>query len=222
MADADARPLRLIVADDSPLLREGVVRVLRDRGFEVVAEAADYDELIRKVGGHRPHVAVVDIRMPPTKTDEGLRAAEEIAEKHPDIGILVLSEHLEPDYATRILDRGTPGRGYLLKETVTDFDAFGDAIRRVAGGGSVVDPAIVSQLFARTRQGDPLAELSGRERETLTLMAEGLSNSGIATRMLVSERTVETHVRNVFAKLDLPETTDDHRRVLAVLVYLRN
>ena len=213
--------LRLVVADDSVLLREGVVRVLTDRGFDVVAEAGDYDELIRKVGGHRPDVAVVDIRMPPTGQDEGLRAAEQLAETHPEMAVLVLSEYLESEFAARLLESGTPGRGYLLKETVTDFDAFATAIRRVAGGGSVVDPAIVNQLITRARNGDPLSELSEREREILGLMAEGLSNGGIANRLVVSERTVETHVRNVFGKLDLPETPDDHRRVLAALTYLR-
>ena len=221
MSEAENTVLRLVVADDSVLLREGVVRVLTDRGFDVVAEAGDYDELIRKVGGHKPDVAVVDIRMPPTGQDEGLRAAEQLAETHPEMAVLVLSEYLESEFAARLLESGTPGRGYLLKETVTDFDAFASAIRRVAAGGSVVDPAIVNQLITRAREGDPLSELSEREREILGLMAEGLSNGGIANRLVVSERTVETHVRNVFGKLDLAETPDDHRRVLAALTYLR-
>ncbi len=221
MSEAQNTVLRLVVADDSVLLREGVVRVLTDRGFDVVAEAGDYEELIRKVGGHKPDVAVVDIRMPPTGQDEGLRAAEQLAETHPEMAVLVLSEYLESEFAARLLESGTPGRGYLLKETVTDFDAFASAIRRVAAGGSVVDPSIVNQLITRAREGDPLSELSEREREILGLMAEGLSNGGIANRLVVSERTVETHVRNVFGKLDLPETPDDHRRVRAALTYLR-
>lgn len=221
VGEEDSRALRLVVAEDSALLREGVIRILTDRGFDVVGEAGDYDEVIRKVGAHKPDAALVDIRMPPTGQDEGLRAAEELAETHPEVGVLVLSEYLESEFASRLLDSGTPGRGYLLKETVTDFDAFAEAIRRVAAGGSVVDPAIVNRLIARARAGNPLAGLSDRERETLALMAEGLSNAGIAGRMVVSERTVETHVRNVFVKLELPETPDDHRRVLAALTYLR-
>jgi DNA-binding NarL/FixJ family response regulator len=221
MGEADAESRRVLIADDSVLLREGIASVLSQRGFDVVAQAGDYDELMRKVGGHKPDVALVDIRMPPTGSDEGLRAAQEIGERHPGVGVLVLSEYLEAEFATRLLEGGTPGRGYLLKQTVTELDSFTDAIERVAAGGSVVDPAIVSQLFRRTREADPLAELSERERAILALMAEGRSNRAIAERFVLSERTVETHTRNVFQKLGLDHTPDDHRRVLAVLAYLR-
>jgi DNA-binding NarL/FixJ family response regulator len=213
--------LKLVIADDSVLLREGVARVLEDRGFEVAGQAGDAEELMRKVGAHKPDVALVDIRMPPDHSDEGLRAADEIAERHPGIGVLVLSEYLEPDYAMRLLEAGAPGRGYLLKETVTDLDSFADAIRRVAAGQSVVDPLIVSRVMGRMREHDPLQELSEREREILSLMAEGRSNTGIAERLVVSDRTVETHVRSIFQKLELEHTPDDHRRVLAVIAYLR-
>jgi DNA-binding NarL/FixJ family response regulator len=213
--------LKLVIADDSVLLREGVARVLEDRGFEVAGQAGDAEELMRKVGAHQPDVALVDIRMPPDHSDEGLRAADEIAERHPGIGVLVLSEYLEPDYAMRLLEAGAPGRGYLLKETVTDLDSFADAIRRVAAGQSVVDPLIVSRVMGRLREHDPLQELSEREREILALMAEGRSNTGIAERLVVSDRTVETHVRSIFQKLELEHTPDDHRRVLAVIAYLR-
>lgn len=213
--------LRLVIADDSVLLREGIARVLAERGFEVAGQAGDAEELLRKVAGHKPDVAVVDIRMPPTGTDEGLRAADEIAERHPGVGALVLSEYLEPEYAMRLLEAGTPGRGYLLKATVRDLDSFADAIRRVAKGESVIDPTIVSRVMGRLRTEQPLAQLSGREREILELMAEGRSNAGIAERLVLSERTVESHVRSIFHKLDLGEAPDDHRRVLAVLAYLR-
>jgi DNA-binding NarL/FixJ family response regulator len=213
--------LRLVIADDSLLVREGIARVLAARGFEVVAEAGDGDELLRKVAGHRPDVAVVDIRMPPTGNDEGLRAAEEIARREPDVNVLVLSEYLEPRYATRLLESGTPGRGYLLKQTVTKADALADAVRRVAAGESVVDSTIVRRVIGRLRRDDPFAVLSDREREILALMAEGRSNRGIADHYVLSERTVEHHVASIFSKLGLPNTADDHRRVLAVLAYLR-
>lgn len=221
MAAQERPPLRLVIADDSLLLREGLAKVLAERGFETVAQAADGEELVRKVAGHRPDVAVVDIRMPPTGTDEGLRAAELIGERHPEVGVLILSDYLEPEYATRMLDAGRPGRGYLLKDTVTGLDGFAEAIRRVAAGESVVDAAIVRHVLGRRRDGGPLADLSGREREILALMAEGRSNRAIAEHLVLSERTVESHVASVFAKLELRNTPDDHRRVLAVLVYLR-
>jgi DNA-binding NarL/FixJ family response regulator len=214
-------PLRLVVADDSLLMREGITHALSSRGFDVVAQADNGDDLIRRIAGHRPDVALVDIRMPPTGTDEGLRAAELIAEAHPRVGVLVLSDHLEPEYATRLLQHGTPGRGYLLKDSVTDLDRFADAIRRVAAGESVVDPAIVRQILETLRVDDPLAGLSERELEILALMAEGRSNHAIAESFVISERTVETHIGRVFTKLGLEATPDDHRRVLAVLAFLR-
>jgi len=214
-------PLRLVVADDSPLLREGVVRVLSSRGFDVVAEAADAEDLVLKVGVHIPDVAVTDIRMPPTGTDDGLRAADIIAKHHPEVGVLVLSEYVEPQYAIRLIEQGAPGRGYLLKQTITDYDAFADGVRRVADGGSVLDPAIVQQIMERQRVEDPLESLSERELEILEMMAEGRSNRGIADHLVLSDRTVESHVRSVFRKLGLDDTPDDHRRVLAVIAYLR-
>jgi DNA-binding NarL/FixJ family response regulator len=214
------QPLRLVIADDSVLVREGITRALTSRGFEVVAQAGDGDELMRKVSGHSPDAAVVDIRMPPTGTDEGLRAAERIGEQNPGVGVLVLSEYLEPTFATRLLEHGTPGRGYLLKDSVTDLDRFADSIRRVAAGESVVDPAIIRRVLRTVRAADPFGELSEREREILALMAEGRTNHAIAQRLVLSERTVESHVGSVFTKLGLDTTPDDHRRVLAVLTYI--
>jgi DNA-binding NarL/FixJ family response regulator len=213
--------MRVVIADDTLLVREGIARLLTQRGFDVVAEARDGDELLRKVAGHKPDAAVVDIRMPPSGGDEGLRAAERLGRTHPAVGVLVLSEYLEPEYATRLLESGTPGRGYLLKETLTDGERFADAVRRVAAGESVVDPAIVRRVLGRLRQEDPLAELTEREREILALMAEGRSNQGIASSFVISERTVEGHVTSIFGKLGLANGPDDHRRVLAVLAYLR-
>jgi len=218
---APASPLRVVVADDSLLVREGITRALSARGFDIVAHAADGDEVVRKVAGHKPDVAVVDIRMPPTGTDEGLRAADRIGEHHAGVGVLVLSDYLEPAFATRLLESGTPGRGYLLKDSISDLDRFADAIRRVAAGESVVDSTIIRHVLGTLRADDPLAELSDREREILAFMAEGKSNHAIAERIVISERTVESHVGNVFQKLGLPNTADDHRRVLAVLAYLR-
>jgi DNA-binding NarL/FixJ family response regulator len=221
MTESDAAALRVVIADDSVLLREGLAELLATRGFEVVAQVGDGDELLRKVAGYHPDVALVDIRMPPTGTDEGLRAAERIANEHPGVGVLVLSDYLEPKYATRLLEAGTRGRGYLLKETVTDVDAFAAAIRRIAAGESVVDAAIVHRLFSRLHEHDPLDELSEREREILALMAEGRTNHGIAEQLFLSERTVESHVRRILNKLGVADTSDDHKRVLAVLTYLR-
>lgn len=211
---------RLVIADDSVLLREGIASLLRERGFDVVAQAGDSEELLRLVSGHEPDIVLVDIRMPPTGTDEGLRAADTIGERYPRTGVVVLSEHLEAEYAIRLLESGAPGRGYLLKRAITDVDSFIEAIRRVARGQSVVDPIIVKAAMQRLRSEDPLAQLSDREREILALMAEGRSNAGIAERLVVSERTVETHVRNIFRTLDFGHAPDDHRRVLAVLAYL--
>ncbi|MGE4428028.1 MAG: response regulator transcription factor [Solirubrobacteraceae bacterium] len=213
--------LTVIVADDSILIREGIGKALSARGIVVSAYAEDGEELLRKVAGHAPDAVVSDIRMPPTGTDEGLRAAALLAERAPSVGVLILSDHLEPEYATRLLEDGTPGRGYLLKETITDLDAFADAVRRVAAGESVVDPVIVRHVIGVLRADDPLAELSPREREILELMAEGRSNAAVAAELVISPRTVESHVSSLFGKLGLPDRPDDHRRVLAVLAYLR-
>lgn len=214
-------PLRVAVAEDSVLLREGMTRLLAECGLAVVGQAGDGDELLEIVKRHHPDVAIVDIRMPPTGTDEGLRAAARLADEHPTVGVLVLSDHLEPEYASRLLETGASGRGYLLKETIIEVDLLVDAIRRVASGESVVDPAIVRAVLTRLREHDPVDLLTTREREILSLMAEGRSNHAIAAHLVVSERTVETHIGSVFVKLKLPRTADDHRRVLAVLTFLR-
>jgi DNA-binding NarL/FixJ family response regulator len=213
--------MRLIVADDSLLFREGLARLLGELGFEVIAQTANADDLVRRVGGLKPDLAVVDIRMPPTFTDEGLRAALEIGERHPDVAVVVLSQYVESSYAIRLLEHGSAGRGYLLKDRVSDLDAFAESIRRVGNGGSVVDPEVVAALVGRSRQPGPLDDLSEREREILAQMAEGRSNTGICERLSLSPRTVESHVRTIFRKLDLHEAEDDHRRVMAVLTYLR-
>ena len=213
--------MRVVVADDSLLFREGLVRVLEDLGFEVVAQADNPTDLVRRVSGHRPDAALVDIRMPPTHSDEGLRAARVIGERHPEVGVVVLSQYLESDYAMRLLEGGTPGRGYLLKDRVADLEAFAEAVRRVGSGGSVVDPEVVALLVKRRDDSGPLAQLTPREREILGMMAEGRSNLGICERLVLSPRTVESHVSNIFGKLDLADAPDDHRRVLAVLTYLR-
>jgi DNA-binding NarL/FixJ family response regulator len=213
--------VRVVIADDSVLLREGVVRILAEAGFEVVGQAGNADELMLKVRSYSPDVAVVDIRMPPTHTDEGLKAAQEIREKHPGVGVLVLSQYIEPAYAMELLAESAEGVGYLLKDRVSDVHEFADAVRRVADGGSALDPAIVSHLVGRRRGDDPLGELTARESEVLGLMAEGRSNQGIAERLVVTERAVEKHVTSIFSKLKLPAATADHRRVLAVLAYLR-
>ena len=214
-------PLRIILGEDSVLLREALSSLLTQRGFDVVAQAGDAQELIRKTAAFKPDVAIVDIRMPPTFTDEGLRAAEEIGERLPGTGVLVLSQHLESEYAVELLEGRTHGRGYLLKDTVRDADALVDAVQRVAAGEPVVDSMIVSQLIGRRRTHDPLDELTERERETLSLMAEGRSNRAIAARLFLSDKTVESHVRSIFRKLGLDDRPDDHRRVLAVIAYLR-
>jgi DNA-binding NarL/FixJ family response regulator len=213
--------VRVVIAEDSVLLREGVARILADSGFEVVGQAGNADELMLKVRSYSPDVAIVDIRMPPTHTDEGLQAAHEIREKHPGVGVLVLSQYIEPAYAMELLAESAEGVGYLLKDRISDVQEFSDAVRRVADGGSALDPQIVSQLVGRRRGDDPLGELTPREREVLGLMAEGRSNQGIAERLVVTERAVEKHVTSIFSKLKLPAATADHRRVLAVLAYLR-
>jgi DNA-binding NarL/FixJ family response regulator len=216
-----APPIRVALADDSVLLREGVARLLTDAGFTVVSQAGDGDELVRNVMADPPDVAIVDIRMPPTQTDEGLRAAHRIRAEHPEIGVLVLSQYVETDYAMDLISEGAAGLGYLLKDRVSNVQEFTDAVRRVGAGGSVIDPEVVSRLVGRARRASPLDALTEREREVLTLMAEGRSNQAISERMFLSPKTVEGHVRNIFTKLDLTDTHDDHRRVLAVLTYLR-
>lgn len=214
------RGVRVVLADDSVLLREGIARLLEDAGFEIVAQSGTADDLLRHVGMHKPDVALVDIRMPPTQTDEGLRAAQEIRERWPDTGVLVLSQYVEPAYAMELLGENAEGVGYLLKDRVSDVDEFAAAVRRVAEGGSALDPAVVSQLVGRRRRDDPLDELTPREREVLELMAEGRSNQAIAERLVITLRAVEKHVTSIFSKLRLPATAEDHRRVLAVLTYL--
>ncbi len=213
--------MRVILADDAVLLREGVAHVLASSGFDVVGQAGDADELRRLVREHVPDVAVVDIRMPPTNTDEGLRAAIDIRRELPAVGVLVLSQYLESSYAMRLFAGGADGLGYLLKDRVSDLEEFADAVRRVGEGGSVVDPEVVARLVGRPRVESPLAGLTEREQEVLALMAEGRSNQAIEQRLYLSPKTVEGHVRSIFAKLDLVPAPDDHRRVLAVLTYLR-
>jgi DNA-binding NarL/FixJ family response regulator len=214
--------LRVVLADDSVLLREGVARLLGEAGFEVVGQAGDAEDLLRKVRAHRPDVAVVDVRMPPTHTDEGLRAAVEIRRELPGTGVLVLSQIVEEAYALELVAENAEGVGYLLKDRVADLDRFADAVRRVGEGGSALDPEVVAQLLGRRRRDDPLEELTPREREVLELMAEGRSNHAIAEQMVVTERAVEKHVTSIFSKLGLPPAPEDHRRVLAVLTFLRS
>ena len=204
------------------LLREGIARLLEDSGFDVVGRAGDADDLLRKVRAHRPDVAIVDIKMPPTHTDEGLRAARTIRAELPQTAVLVLSQYVEEDYALDLLAGSAEGVGYLLKDRVADVDRFLDSIRRVAEGGSPLDPEVVSQMLGRRRAVDPLAELTPREREVLTLMAEGRTNLAIATDLVITERAVEKHVTSIFSKLRLPASADDHRRVLAVRAYLQS
>ena len=216
------RGVRVVLADDSVLLREGIARLLEDAGFEIVAQSGTADDLLRHVGMHKPDVALVDIRMPPTQTDEGLRAAQQIRERWPETSVLVLSQYVEPTYAMELLAENAEGVGYLLKDRVSDVDEFAAAVRRVAEGGSALDPAVVSQLVGRRRRNDPLEELTPREREVLELMAEGRSNQAIAEKLVITLRAVEKHVTSIFGKLRLPATAEDHRRVLAVLTYLRS
>jgi DNA-binding NarL/FixJ family response regulator len=213
--------LRVVIADDSILLREGVARLLEDSGFNVVGQAGTAEELLLKVRSYTPDVAIVDIRMPPTQTDEGLRAAKEIREQHPNVGVLVLSQYVESGYAMELLQEDANGVGYLLKDRVSDVQEFAAAVKRVAEGGSALDPEVVSRLVGRRRGDDPLSQLTPREREVLELMAEGRSNQAIADRLVVTLRAVEKHVTSILGKLHLPADEHDHRRVLAVLTYLR-
>jgi DNA-binding NarL/FixJ family response regulator/class 3 adenylate cyclase len=212
--------MRVVIADDSVLLREGIARLLEETGFDVVGQAGNAEDLLLRVRSYKPQVAIVDIRMPPTQTDEGLRAAQEIREKHSETGVLVLSQYLETGYAMELLSESAEGVGYLLKDRVADVDEFAAAVRRVGEGGSALDPAIVSQLVGRSRRDDPIDDLTPREREVLELMAAGKSNKAIAESMVVTERAVEKHVTSIFGKLRLPASADDHRRVLAVLAFL--
>ena len=213
--------MRVVVADDVMLTREGIARLLEDAGIEVAAQAEDAESLLRAVRMKGPDVAVVDIRMPPTHTDEGLVASQRIRTDHPDVGVLLLSEYVEPSYALRLLEEHPERVGYLLKQRVFDVAVLVDALRRITDGETVVDPTIVSRLFGRRRREDPLAELTEREREVLAVVAEGLSNRAIASRLFVTERTVEAHVKQIFMKLGLDLNPESHRRVLAVLAYLR-
>lgn len=213
--------MRVVIADDSALLREGVARILTDGGFEIVAQATDAEELLDAVRALKPDVAVVDVRMPPTHTDEGARAARVIREELPEVGVLVLSQVVEATHALALFSERPEGFGYLLKDRVTQIDDFVEAVGRVGRGGTAIDPAVIAQLVGRRREDDPLGELTPREREVLGLMAEGLSNNGICRRLVLSPKTIETHVNSIFWKLGLAPAPDDHRRVLAVLAFLR-
>jgi DNA-binding NarL/FixJ family response regulator len=214
--------VRVVVAEDTMLTREGIVRLLEEAGIEVVAQAEDADTLMRHVRLERPDVAIVDIRMPPTHTDEGLRAAQSIRTEHADVGVLLLSHYVEPSYALRLIEDHPERVGYLLKERVFDVALLVDALRRITDGESVIDPTIVSRLVGRRRRQDPLDELTEREREVLGLVAEGLSNRAIAARLFITERTVEQHVKQILQKLRLEVNPESHRRVLAVLAYLQS
>jgi DNA-binding NarL/FixJ family response regulator len=211
--------MRIVIGEDSALFREGLARLLEDAGHAVVARAADAPSLVAAVNSYRPDLAVIDIRMPPDHTDDGARAAREVRASFPELGIILLSQHVEVRHSVELVASGR--FGYLLKDRVLDVDDFLEALRRVAAGGSALDPDVVRQLIGATRRDDPLADLSPREREVLALMAEGLTNAGIARRLWLTQRTVETHVANILMKLDLAPNAEDHRRVLAVLAYLR-
>jgi DNA-binding NarL/FixJ family response regulator len=219
-AAAGGERLRVVLAEDSVLLREGLVRLLTDTGLDVVATAGDADTFLSEVARHSPDLVVVDVRMPPTFTDEGVRAALVVRQQYPDVAVLVLSQYVEENYASELLAGRARGVGYLLKDRVADVSEFVEALRRVANGGTALDPEVVAQLFARARRDDPLGALTPREQEVLQLMAEGRSNAGIAGALVVTEGAVEKHVSNIFTKLDLPIAENDHRRVLAVLRYL--
>jgi len=212
--------VRVVIAEDSVLLREGLAKLLADSGFEVVGQAPDAEELLLKVRSYAPDVAVVDVRMPPTQTDEGAKAAAQIREEHPGVGVLLLSQVVEAEHALRLFRNRPDGFGYLLKDRVLEIDDFVDAVRRVGRGGTAVDPEVVSQLLGRTRPQDPLGELTDRERGVLALMAEGRSNQGIGHKLFLSPKTVEAHVHRILTKLGIQDDGDDNRRVLAVLAYL--
>jgi DNA-binding NarL/FixJ family response regulator len=212
--------MRVVIAEDQALFRTGLVRLLRDTGFDVVAEAADAPDLLRKVAGHRPDIALTDVRMPPGNTDDGLRAAREIRERFPGTAVVVLSQYVMERAAIDLIGNNAAGVGYLLKDRVTDIDAFTEVLHRVAAGGSALDPEVVSRMLARGGR-DTLDQLTPREREVLALMAKGRSNHGIAAALVVTDDAVEKHVRHILRKLDITGAPDDHRRVLAVLVYLR-
>jgi DNA-binding NarL/FixJ family response regulator len=217
----EAAPIRVVVGEDEPLVREGIVRVLEEAGFEVLGVAGDAEDLIRKAGAHHPDVVVADIQMPPDLTDDGLRAAQRIRSTQPEVGVVVLSQFLEDRYALDLVGDRAQGVGYLLKDRVGDLALFIDAVRRVARGGSALDPEVVQRMVGRRRQEGPLDELTPREREVLGLMAEGRSNQGIADALIVTVAAVERHVTSIFSKLGLHQAPEDHRRVLAVLQYLR-
>jgi DNA-binding NarL/FixJ family response regulator len=213
--------LRAVIADDEYLFREGLARLLEEAGIKVVGGAGDAPDLLRKVDAHRPDVAIVDVRMPPDLTDDGLRAAIEIRRRQPDVGVVVLSQHLVERFVAELVGDDARGVGYLLKHRVADLDLFVAAVRNVAAGGTALDPEVVARMLGRRRREDPLDALTAREREVLALMAEGLSNLGIADRLIVGAPAVEKHVTSIFSKLDLGNDRSDHRRVLAVLTLLR-
>jgi DNA-binding NarL/FixJ family response regulator len=213
--------LRVLVGEDDPLVREGIVRVLEEAGFEVVGVAADADDLVRKAGGHHPDIVITDIQMPPDGTDDGLRAAVRIRQAEPEVGVIVLSQFLEDRYALDLVGDRAEGVGYLLKDRIGDLSLFVDAVQRVARGGSVLDPAVVDRMVGRRRAKSPLDDLTPREREVLTLMAEGRSNQGIAETLVVTTAAVERHVTSIFGKFGLRQVPEDHRRVLAVLEFLK-
>jgi DNA-binding NarL/FixJ family response regulator len=217
-----AAPLRVVIADDHVLLRQGVASMLEGQGFDVVAQAGDAEDVLRKVNAHHPDVAVIDIRMPPNGTDDGLRAAIAIRQEQPEIGVLVLSQYVEAEFAVELLGEDARGIGYLLKDRISDFEDFAAAVRRVAAGGSVLDPEVVHWMFGRERVTSRLADLTPREREVLALVAEGCSNQAVADRLVVSQRAVEKHVTSILAKLGLPEEPAAHRRVMAVLAFLED
>lgn len=217
----DMDPVRVVIAEDQVLLREGLVRLLQERGFEVVGQAGDAPDLLRKVAGHMPDVAIVDVQMPPDHTDDGLRAAIEIRRTHPEVGVLMLSQFSDEAYALDLIGEDARGVGYLLKDRIADVSSFADAVMRVAHGGSALDPEIVGLMVGRRRKHDPLEVLTARERQVLTLMAEGKSNLGIAAALGVTVAAVEKHVGRIFAKLGLDDEPSEHRRVLAVLTLLR-